>query len=79
VDGSGVSVRRLGRSTARIASAAVTEPFAVRAFGETAMFATATAPQWAPLRVLPLEAAAAGCPDPSDGRSDVVSVDLAFS
>ena len=79
MDGSGVSVRRLGRSTARIASGAVTELFAMQAFAGTATFPQATAPQWASLRVLPLEAAAAGCPDPSDGRSDVVSVDPAFS
>ncbi len=74
-----MSVRRLGCSTARSASVAVTEPFAVRAFGGTAMFALATAPQWAWLQVLPLEAAAAGCPDPSNGRPDVASVDAAFS
>jgi hypothetical protein len=79
VDGSGVSVRRPWRSTARIASVAVTMPLAVHAFAGTATFPQATAPQRASLRVLPLEAAASGCPDPSDARSDVVSVGPAFS
>jgi hypothetical protein len=79
VDGSGVSVLRPWRSTARSASAAVTMPIAVHAFAGTATFPKAMAPQCASLPVLPLEAAPSGCPDPSDGRSDVVSVAPTFS
>ncbi len=79
MDGSGVSVRRPWRSTARSASAAVTGPIAVHAFTGTESSRPATAPQWASLRGLPLEAVADGCPDPSNGRSDVASVDAAFS
>jgi hypothetical protein len=58
-----MSARRPWRSTVCIASAAVTGPVAARALAGTATFELATSHNWAPLRTLPVEAAAAGCPD----------------